>query len=169
MARQPTGRGRAANRRAGRQARETGAESQAAAGSIAESGDSMRDDEVERSLLSGDNRDLLEANFGDAVYEELRSLVTRSRRRRFRAGPRVLVLPGIMGSTVRLIGASSGSEVLESLTSLVQRFFRGQKDSMFGNVVRSKLDKQLAGRGRSGPADVEQFGDHGACSAEASS
>lgn len=62
------------------------------------SGFSLRDELVEEALITGEYRDLLEDYFGEDVYEELRELATRSRRVQVRGGPRVLVLPGIMGS-----------------------------------------------------------------------
>jgi hypothetical protein len=63
-----------------------------------ESGFALRDDKVEEALVTGEHRDLLEDYFGEDVYAEMRDLATRSRRARVRGGPRVLLLPGIMGS-----------------------------------------------------------------------
>ena len=68
------------------------------------SGYALRDDVVEEALISGEYRDLLETYFGEEVYEDLRSLATRARTERTRGGPRVLVLPGIMGSKLGLAG-----------------------------------------------------------------
>ncbi|MDX1433952.1 MAG: alpha/beta fold hydrolase, partial [Gammaproteobacteria bacterium] len=65
----------------------------------------MSDAAVEDALISGEHRDLLEGYFGEDAYEELRSLCTRSRAARVRGGPRVLVLPGIMGSKLGTKGA----------------------------------------------------------------
>lgn len=62
------------------------------------SGYALQDNRVEEALITGDYRDLLEDYFGEDVYEELRALATRSRRMQVRGGPRVLLLPGIMGS-----------------------------------------------------------------------
>jgi hypothetical protein len=62
------------------------------------SGSSLPDEIVEEALIGGDHRDLLEDYFGEDVYEELRALATRSRRAQVRGGPRVLILPVIMGS-----------------------------------------------------------------------
>jgi pimeloyl-ACP methyl ester carboxylesterase len=62
------------------------------------SGFALDDDEVENALITGEYRDLLEDYFGEEAYEELRGLSTRARSTRARGGPRVLVLPGIMGS-----------------------------------------------------------------------
>jgi len=60
-------------------------------------GYNLTDAEVERALESGDHRSELEPYFGEAAYEELHSLAQKARRQR-RGGPRLLVLPGIMGS-----------------------------------------------------------------------
>ena len=68
------------------------------------SGYALQDDLVEDALISGEYRDLLEDYFGEDLYEELRALATRSRRAQVRGGPRVLVLPGIMGSKLGTIG-----------------------------------------------------------------
>lgn len=62
------------------------------------SGFAWQDDLVEKALVSGDRRDLLETYFGEELYEELRVLTMRARTARVRGGPRVLLLPGIMGS-----------------------------------------------------------------------
>lgn len=74
-------------------AKTTAAQSQGRA-----SGFALKDGLVEEALVSGERRDLLEAYFGEELYEELRTLTTRARTARVRGGPRVLVLPGIMGS-----------------------------------------------------------------------
>jgi hypothetical protein len=58
----------------------------------------LQDDRVEEALITGEHRDLLEAYFGEGVYDELRGLATRARTARRPGGPRVLILPGIMGS-----------------------------------------------------------------------
>lgn len=62
------------------------------------SGYALQDHRVEEALITGDYRDLLEDYFGEEYYEELRALATRARRMQVRGGPRVLLLPGIMGS-----------------------------------------------------------------------
>jgi pimeloyl-ACP methyl ester carboxylesterase len=61
------------------------------------SGFAMSDAEVEQSLLNDDNKSLLRDYFGEAEYEELRSLAGAASRRSPR-GDRILILPGIMGS-----------------------------------------------------------------------
>jgi len=54
--------------------------------------------EVEHALISGEHAQTLELYFGEAEYAELRQLAARATRRSVRGGPRVLILPGILGS-----------------------------------------------------------------------
>ncbi len=56
--------------------------------------------ELERALRTGEHVGLLEDYFGDAAYRELRQLAQEAATRGVRGGPRVLILPGIMGSTL---------------------------------------------------------------------
>ncbi len=61
----------------------------------------MSSQEVETLLQSGQKEEVLRAYFGDARYEELRNLAQQAATRAaLRGGPRVLILPGIMGSTI---------------------------------------------------------------------
>src|SRR5262249_17296924 len=55
---------------------------------------------LEHALLTGESRGLLEDYFGPDNYEELRDLSRDAATRSVRGGPRVLILPGIMGSTL---------------------------------------------------------------------
>jgi pimeloyl-ACP methyl ester carboxylesterase len=57
-------------------------------------------DLLERSLVTGEGRGLLEDYFGPENYEQLRDLARDAAKRSVRGGPRVLILPGIMGSTL---------------------------------------------------------------------
>jgi hypothetical protein len=59
--------------------------------------------EIEQALLSGDHARTLETYFGDAEYQELRQLAARATRRSVRGGPRVLILPGILGSLLNFV------------------------------------------------------------------
>lgn len=61
---------------------------------------SYREDQIEDALATGKDADLLKSYFGEAQYQELRELATEARRRTVRGGQRVLILPGIMGSTI---------------------------------------------------------------------
>lgn len=62
---------------------------------------------LRRQLLTGAHRAIWEANFGTAEYRHLRALAARAGRRRTHPGPRVYILPGIMGS--KLGTARNGS------------------------------------------------------------
>ncbi|HSN72921.1 MAG TPA: hypothetical protein VLT59_15500, partial [Steroidobacteraceae bacterium] len=55
---------------------------------------------VEQFLRSGEHAQALAAYFGEAEYAELRELALRAAAVRTRGGPRVYVLPGIMGSKI---------------------------------------------------------------------
>ena len=61
---------------------------------------------LERALLTGESPGLLEDYFGPQSYAELRDLSRDAAKRSVRGGPRVLILPGIMGSTLarRVLG-----------------------------------------------------------------
>lgn len=60
--------------------------------------DRLNDAEVERALISGEHARILEAYFGEAEYAQLRQLAARATRSSRLQGPRVFVLPGILGS-----------------------------------------------------------------------
>ena len=57
-------------------------------------------EEIERALLTGEHSGVLQDYFGDTGYAELRELTREASTRSVRGGPRVYVLPGIMGSTL---------------------------------------------------------------------
>jgi pimeloyl-ACP methyl ester carboxylesterase len=59
--------------------------------------------EIEQALLSGDHARTLETYFGETEYAELRQLAARATRRSVRGGPRVLILPGILGSLLNYV------------------------------------------------------------------
>ncbi len=59
---------------------------------------SLSDEAVEQSLLEATDAGLLEDYFGPAQHAELQRLAQQANRRSVRGGPRVLILPGIMGS-----------------------------------------------------------------------
>ena len=60
----------------------------------------LSDEEVERALQTGAYSGLLEDYFGPELYTDLRQLKRDAAARSVRGGPRVLVLPGIMGSKI---------------------------------------------------------------------
>jgi len=60
----------------------------------------LHDEEVERLLATGERRAELTSLFGDQGYRELSALARRAAARRRADGPRVYVLPGLMGSRI---------------------------------------------------------------------
>jgi CHAT domain-containing protein/pimeloyl-ACP methyl ester carboxylesterase len=60
----------------------------------------LSDQEVERALQTGAYSGLLEDYFGPEQYAELRQLKRDAAARSIRGGPKVLLLPGIMGSKI---------------------------------------------------------------------
>jgi CHAT domain-containing protein len=60
----------------------------------------LRDHEVEAALETGDFAGILEDYFGETQYAELRQLAREASTRGVRGGPRVIILPGIMGSKI---------------------------------------------------------------------
>lgn len=62
------------------------------------SGYRLRDEHIERALLTGEHAGLLEDYFGQAAYHELREMVQETASITRQKGPRVFILPGIMGS-----------------------------------------------------------------------
>ncbi|HET7785215.1 MAG TPA: CHAT domain-containing protein [Myxococcales bacterium] len=73
---------------------------QAPAAAQAHGAFTMGPEEIERALLTGEARGVLEDYFGPESYGELRDLSRDASTRSVRGGPRVLILPGIMGSTL---------------------------------------------------------------------
>jgi len=69
-------------------------------GSPAVSLSGLHDEQVVAWLRSGEQAAVLSANFGEDEYRELRQLAQTVAARRVRGGPRVLILPGIMGSKI---------------------------------------------------------------------
>jgi pimeloyl-ACP methyl ester carboxylesterase len=68
--------------------------------------------EVEHALLAGEHAQTLEMYFGEAEYAELRQLAARATRRHARAGPRVLILPGIMGSMLARVRNDGSTDTI---------------------------------------------------------
>jgi pimeloyl-ACP methyl ester carboxylesterase len=77
-----------------------------------QTGFSLRNETLERALLTGDSRGLLEDYFGPDSYSQLRDLARDASTRSVRGGPRVLILPGIMGSTLARTGPLNLQNVL---------------------------------------------------------
>jgi pimeloyl-ACP methyl ester carboxylesterase len=72
----------------------------------------LRPDELERYLLTGEARGSLEDYFGPDAYIQLRDLARDASTRSVRGGSRVLILPGIMGSTLARKGLLGLENVL---------------------------------------------------------
>lgn len=60
----------------------------------------LKNETIEAALQTGDHAGLLEDYFGPENYAELRQLSREAAARGVRGGPKVLILPGIMGSTI---------------------------------------------------------------------
>jgi pimeloyl-ACP methyl ester carboxylesterase len=64
--------------------------------------DTMSQDELDRALATGQDREALEDYFGPELYRELSVLAGQVQRKSVRGGPPVAILPGIMGSELSL-------------------------------------------------------------------
>jgi pimeloyl-ACP methyl ester carboxylesterase len=73
---------------------------------------SLSDEAVERALLESTDAGLLEDYFGPAQYAELRRLAQQANRRPVRGQPKVLILPGIMGSKLGHAGSWPFDDVI---------------------------------------------------------
>jgi CHAT domain-containing protein/pimeloyl-ACP methyl ester carboxylesterase len=67
-------------------------------GDAPKSGFRLNNEELERAITSGDYRGMLVDYFGQAEYETLVELARQASSHSTRGGPRVLIVPGIMGS-----------------------------------------------------------------------
>jgi pimeloyl-ACP methyl ester carboxylesterase len=67
---------------------------------------------IERALLTGESSSVLEDYFGQENYSQLRDLAREASTRSLRGGPRVLILPGIMGSRLAKKGLLNLDDVL---------------------------------------------------------
>jgi len=73
---------------------------QPAGASAANTAFKLNDQEVEKYLISGEHSGMLEDYFGEETYRELSKLAQEASVRSVRGGPRVLIIPGIMGSKI---------------------------------------------------------------------
>jgi pimeloyl-ACP methyl ester carboxylesterase len=64
--------------------------------------DTMSQDDLDRALATGQDREALEDYFGPDLYRELSVLAGQVQRKSVRGGPPVAILPGIMGSELSL-------------------------------------------------------------------
>ncbi len=67
---------------------------------------------LRRQLVAGRHREEWEANVGAAEYRALRRLVVRAQNRGTRGGPRVYILPGIMGSRLGYRASGARTDTL---------------------------------------------------------
>lgn len=108
------------------------------------SGWRLRDDVVERALVTGEFARELEELFGPSEYSELRQLAVEAQKRGRRGGRKVLILPGIMGSklgvSTKLLGIVSANDI----------YWIDPVDVILGKLARLALD--------SGSKDIEPLG-----------
>jgi pimeloyl-ACP methyl ester carboxylesterase len=72
----------------------------------------LTSEEVEHALLAGEHAQTLEMYFGEAEYAALRQLAARATRRHARTGPRVLILPGILGSMLARVRNDGSTDTI---------------------------------------------------------
>lgn len=114
----------------------------------------LPDEAIEELLASGERRRELVALLGEDAYRELSDLARRARARR-RAGPRVYVLPGLMGSRIgtrgKLLDDVLWLDPVEVAAGHLTRLAlpRGARLVPLGvmllNVLKLKLSLQVAG------------------------
>src|SRR6185436_3682874 len=90
---------------------------------------SLKNDAAETNLQTGDYAGLLEDYFGAEQYAELRHLAQDAQSRRSRGGPRVLILPGILGSTIGVSRFGPFDDV----------YWLDPKDVALGNLADMRL------------------------------
>ena len=115
----------------------------------------LHDDEIERLLVTGERRGELVSLFGEAGYRELSTLARRAATRRGPAGPRVYVLPGLMGSRIGTRGVLLDDvlwvDLLEIAAGHLTRLGLpgGQRlvalGAMWLNSLKLKLSLRIAG------------------------
>jgi len=72
----------------------------------------LSNDAIEQALLTGEFPGLLEDYFGEQNYLELQHLARDAAAQRIRGGPRVFILPGILGSTLGKEGFGPFDDVI---------------------------------------------------------
>src|SRR5436309_11792808 len=101
-----------AKKKRARKARKPSSRSPNPPAAAEQTGFALHSDELERALLTGESRGLLEDYFGPDNYNRLRDLARDASTRPVRGGPRVLILPGIMGSTLAKKGLLGIEDIL---------------------------------------------------------
>jgi len=115
----------------------------------------LHDEDVERLLATGERRAELTALFGEQGYRELSALARRAAAKRGRPGPRVYVLPGLMGSRIGSRGVLLDDvlwlDLLETAAGHLTRLAlpAGSRLVALGvmllNTLKLKLSLQIAG------------------------
>ncbi len=115
----------------------------------------LHDEDIERLLATGERRAELSAMFGDKAYRELRALARRAAATRALPGPRVYVLPGLMGSRIGSRGVLLDDvlwvDIVEIAAGHLTRLALpgGSKllalGAMLLNTLKLKLSLQIAG------------------------
>ena len=115
----------------------------------------LHDEEIERLLATGERRAELVALFGEQGYRELSALARRAAVRRAPRGPRVYVLPGLMGSRLGSRGVLLDDvlwlDLLEIAAGHLARLAlpRGSRlvalGAMLLNSLKLKLSLRIAG------------------------
>jgi hypothetical protein len=77
----------------------------------------FKDEKVQDFLLTGEHSGELEDFFGREEYSEIQKLAREARSRSVRSGPRVFILPGIMGSKLENMKLSITATVILSSNS----------------------------------------------------
>jgi len=115
----------------------------------------LRDDDIERLLATGERRAELTALLGADGYRELSRLAREAARVRAPGGPRVYVLPGLMGSRIgrrgRLLDDVLWLDIIEVAAGHLTRLAlpQGARLTALGvmllNVLKLKLSLTIAG------------------------
>jgi len=115
----------------------------------------LHDEDVERLLALGERSEELRAALGTPAFRELSALARRAATQRGRRGPRVYVLPGLMGSRIgargQLLDDVLWLDLLEVAAGHLTRLALPQGASlvalgaMWLNVLKLKLSLQIAG------------------------
>jgi hypothetical protein len=115
----------------------------------------LHDEEIERLLATGERRAELTAMFGEQAYRELSALARRAAATRALPGPRVYVLPGLMGSRIGSRGVLLDDvlwvDIVEIAAGHLTRLALpgGSKllalGAMLLNTLKLKLSLQIAG------------------------
>ncbi len=115
----------------------------------------LHDEEIERLLATGERRADLTALFGEPGYRELSALARRAATKRAPTGPRVYLLPGLMGSRIGSRGVLLDDVLWVDLVEIAAGHLtrlalpRGSRlvalGAMLLNTLKLKLSLRIAG------------------------